>query len=79
MMAESSPVLLEPTAAPRYPKLAGEVTTGPKALSQSPPCLAHHPHPAGVCAEHLPLVPEPSVKNVIRAVWSVCWTGARSY
>ena len=60
-MAVSSPVLFEPTVAPIYAVWSGEVITGPLASSQSSPCWAHQPQPAGVVAEHLPLLPEPSV------------------
>ena len=70
MIAESSPVLLDPTRAPRYLRCCGSVLTGPEATSQSLPCLEHQPQPVGVSLVHFPFDPEPSVKKVILAVWS---------
>ena len=54
-MAVSSPVLFEPTAAPRYACWSWLVMTGPNASAEPKEEDIVHPHPAGVFALHFSL------------------------
>ena len=63
-IAVSSPVLLDPTLAPRKAVWSEVVITGPLASVHVPSREVHHPQPAGVLALLQPVEPDPSVKKV---------------